>query len=67
MSFPHERENYRLMNEKVPSANIAFKEIYLNQMIQSSHLKLENKIYGSWSKRPSEGLFDFQDIVVFSK
>jgi len=67
MSFPHERENYRLMNEKVPSANIAFKEIYLNQMIQSSHLKLENKIYGSWSKRTCEGLFDFQDILVFSK
>jgi len=67
MSFPYERENYRLMNEKVPSANIAFKETYLNQMIKNSHLKLENKIYGSWSKRACEGLFDFQDILVFSK
>lgn len=67
MSFPYERENYRLMNEKVPSANIAFKETYLDQMMQNSHLKLENKIYGSWSKRTCEGLFDFQDILVFSK
>ncbi|MEO7977145.1 class I SAM-dependent methyltransferase [Flavobacterium sp.] len=67
INFPYTRENYRLMNEKVPSANIAFKETYLDEMIERSHLKLENKIYGRWSKRTCEGLFDFQDILVFKK
>jgi SAM-dependent methyltransferase len=67
INFPYERENYRLMNEKVPSANIAFKEIYIDKMIKVSGLKIENKIYGNWSKRTCEGLFDFQDILVFKK
>lgn len=67
INFPYERENYRLMNEKVPSANIAFDEKYIDKMIKISNLKLENKIYGNWSKRTCEGLFDFQDILVFKK
>ncbi|WP_269235153.1 class I SAM-dependent methyltransferase [Flavobacterium flavigenum] len=67
INFPYERENYRLMNEKVPSANIAFDEKYIDKMIKIADLKLENKIYGNWSKRTCEGLFDFQDILVFKK
>lgn len=67
INFPYERENYRLMNEKVPSANIAFKEAYIDKMIKGCGLKTENKIYGNWSKRTCEGLFDFQDILVFKK
>jgi SAM-dependent methyltransferase len=67
INFPYERENYRLMNQKVPSANIAFKETYIDKMIEVSSLKIENKIYGSWSKRTCEGLSDFQDILVFKK
>jgi ubiquinone/menaquinone biosynthesis C-methylase UbiE len=66
-SFPYQKENYRLMNEKVPSANIAFNETYLLDMIKSSNLKLENKIYGSWANRQNDDLFDFQDILVFKK
>lgn len=66
-SFPFNKENYRLMNEKVPSANIAFHEIYLNQMIETSKLTLKNKIYGNWSKRGDKALIDFQDILVFEK
>lgn len=67
INFPYERENFRLMNEKVPSANIAFNEKYIDKMIKIADLKLENKIYGNWSKRICEGLFDFQDILVFKK
>ena len=67
INFPYERENYRLMNEKVPSANIAFDQRYIHKMIKIAGLKLQNKIYGSWSKRTCEGLFDFQDILVFEK
>ncbi len=65
--FPFNKENYRLMNEKVPSANIAFHETYLSQMIQRSKLTLKNKIYGSWANRGTGSLFDFQDILVFEK
>lgn len=65
--FPFDKENYRLMNEKVPSANIAFKEIYISQMIERSKLKLKSKIYGSWANRGTDTLFDFQDILVFEK
>ncbi|OXA93735.1 hypothetical protein B0A62_12550 [Flavobacterium hydatis] len=65
--FPYKKEGYRLMNEKVPSANIAFNEEYLNKMVDLSNLKLENKIYGTWSKRGNQSLVDFQDILVLEK
>lgn len=65
--FPYQKENYRLMNEKVPSANIAFKEELLFEMIQTSQLKLENKIYGTWSNRAVNDLFDYQDILILKK
>ncbi|CAC9976851.1 MULTISPECIES: class I SAM-dependent methyltransferase [Flavobacterium] len=65
--FPYQKENYRLMNEKVPSANIAFKEELLFEMIQKSQLKLENKIYGTWSNRAVNDLFDYQDILILKK
>lgn len=65
--FPYQKENYRLMNEKVPSANIAFKEELLFEMIQTSQLELENKIYGTWSNRAVNDLFDYEDILILKK
>ncbi len=66
--FPFRKERFRLMNEKVPSANIAFEEKYIEQMLRDSNLKLENKIYGTWSKRIlKDQLKDFQDVLIFSK
>ena len=66
--FPFKKEGFRLMNKKVPSANIAFDEKYISKMIEDSNLNLENKIYGTWSKRTKDSPFvDFQDILVFSK
>jgi ubiquinone/menaquinone biosynthesis C-methylase UbiE len=65
--FPYKKEGYRIMNEKVPSANIAFNEEYLSQMIEISQLKLKNKIYGSWANRTDKSLFDFQDILILEK
>ena len=65
--FPYQKENYRLMNEKVPSANIAFKEELLFEMVKKSQLKLENKIYGTWSNRAVNDLFDYQDILILKK
>lgn len=65
--FLYQKENYRLMNEKVPSANIAFKEELLFEMVETSQLKLENKIYGTWSNRAVNDLFDYQDILILKK
>ncbi|WP_409417149.1 class I SAM-dependent methyltransferase [Flavobacterium sp. PS2] len=65
--FPFKKVGYRLMNQKVPSANIAFDEESLNKMVDLSNLKVENKIYGTWSKRGNKPLVDFQDILVFEK
>lgn len=66
-SFPFNKGNYRLMNEKVPSANIAFSEVYINEMIDISNLKLENKIYGHWANKATADLSDYQDILVLEK
>ncbi len=55
------------MSEKVTSANIAFKEEFLAQMLKNSSLKLENKIYGTWAGQSQKGLHDFQDILIFEK
>lgn len=65
--FSYGREGYRLMSEKVTSANIAFKEEFLAQMLKNSSLKLENKIYGTWAGQSQKGLHDFQDILIFEK
>lgn len=66
-SFPFDKGNYRLMNEKVPSANIAFSESYINQMIEAGNLKIKNKIYGRWANRATADLHDYQDILIFDK
>jgi ubiquinone/menaquinone biosynthesis C-methylase UbiE len=66
-NFQYKKENYRLMSEKVPSANIAFQEEYLLKMISISGLKLESKIYGSWANRQNADLFDYQDIFILEK
>ena len=55
------------MSKEVPSANIAFNETHINEMIEISHLKLKHKIYGTWANRANIDLFDFQDILVFEK
>lgn len=65
--FPYNKDGFRLMSKKVPSANIAFKEESLFEMLQKSDLELDKKIYGTWSGRGTESLLDFQDILVFSK
>ncbi|MDX6188486.1 class I SAM-dependent methyltransferase [Flavobacterium sp. Fl-318] len=66
-NFPYKEEGYRLMNQKVPSANIAFEEEYLLNMITQSNLKLKKKIYGSWANRQNKNLFDYQDILILEK
>lgn len=67
-SFPYKKNGFRLMNEKVPSANIAFKEENLTEMAKKSNLTIIKKINGSWkNSSEKEILHDFQDVIVFKK
>lgn len=56
------------MNEKVPSANIAFLENKLSEMFAAAGLHLAEKIDGNWKgNQPANQLRDFQYIFVLEK
>ena len=66
--FPYLKEGYRLMNEKVPSANIAFEKNNLIGMIEKSGLKIAQLIDGEWKGSQSDSkLRDFQDVFLLEK
>lgn len=67
-SFPYDHGQYRLMDEKVKSANVAYDEEYLfNTLIDRSRLSIVSVEYGSWSHRNSTSPIDFQDRVVLRR
>jgi len=66
--FPIEKNGFRLMNEKVSSANIAFEEDTLDQLIKNSGLHKINQVDGHWKiLKDKHRLNDFQDIVILKK
>lgn len=66
--FPFLKEGYRLMNEKVPSANIAFEDNNLKKMIHISGLEIAQQIDGEWKgTKTDDKLRDFQDVFVLQK
>jgi ubiquinone/menaquinone biosynthesis C-methylase UbiE len=66
--FPYLKDGYRLMNEKVTSANIAFSEEMLMKMIENSGLNVVQIIDGTWkNSSTTEKLQDFQDVFVLEK
>jgi len=64
--FPVDMGNYRLMNEKVKSANVAYQRDFLRRMIVNSKLTIHKEIEGYW-KGEKTGHNDFQDIIVLKK
>lgn len=68
-SFNIIKNNYRLMDEKVTSANIAFDEHYLhNTIINPSQFNIIYKSYGYWShEADAPNCEEYQDIVVVEK
>jgi SAM-dependent methyltransferase len=67
-NFTFQKDGFRLMNEKVPSANIAFSEIKLNEMLEIAGLIKTNQVNGFWkSKETTNNLQDFQDVIVLEK
>ena len=66
--FPHDYGHYRLMDENVKSANVAYEETYLQQnLIADAQLKLKAAYYGYWCGRPKLDTKDFQDILILEK
>ncbi len=66
--FPVDKGNYKLMSEKVESANIAIHKAELKAMAERSGLEILNIVDGFWKdevKSPSK--IEYQDMVVFRK
>ncbi len=66
--FPYDYGHYRLMDDKVKAANIAFKKEYLQEeLIAANNLKLKNLHLGWWSGRGRDKCESFQDIAIIKK
>lgn len=66
-SFPYDLGHYRLMDERVQSANVAFEEAYLHQQIQAAELTIKQTFYGYWCGRAKVQHKDFQDVMILVK
>lgn len=67
-NFPYKFNNYRLLDENVKEANIAYEEKYLMDiLLPKNKLKVDNIHYGWWSDKPRENCISYQDVVVLSK
>ncbi len=66
--FPFEYENYRLMSDKIKSANVAYDENYLkNNLIDKNNFHVHHLFYGSWRGLPKTECKEFQDVVILEK
>jgi SAM-dependent methyltransferase len=66
-TFPYDKGHYRLMDEQVQSANVAFQEADLMAFINEIGFEVESTHYGYWAGRPKETCKDFQDILILRK
>lgn len=69
-SFPFKKEGYRLMSEKVESANIAVEMKTLNKIMATNGLEIEDVVQGTWRDKSlsfDEVSRSFQDIVILEK
>ena len=65
--FPYDYGHYRLMDDAVKSANVAFDIPYLKEMAAKHGLKIVSINHGHWSELPKAECLNFQDIVIFEK
>jgi ubiquinone/menaquinone biosynthesis C-methylase UbiE len=65
-NFPVAKDGYRLMSDKVKSANIAISELKLEAMISASGLTKVTTVDGFW-KDKDKGKIEYQDILVLEK
>lgn len=65
--FPYDYGHYRLMDDKVRSANVAYEQPYLETFANKIGLKIKAFHPGFWSHQKKKDALDFQDIIVFEK
>lgn len=65
--FPYDYGHYRLMDDAVKSANVAFDIPYLKDLAAKHGLKIVSINHGHWSELPKGACLNFQDIVIFEK
>ncbi len=66
--FQYDHGTFRLMNEEVKSANVAYDEDHVfNTMIPPGKFKIESVEYGTWSTMQKGNPIAFQDRVVIAK
>lgn len=65
--FRHDYGRYRLFDEKVKAANVAFEEDFLNELVEKNGLSVASVHYGFWSGRPQKDCEDFQDFLILEK
>lgn len=66
-NFPYDHGHYRLMSERVKSANVAFEERYLKKIAEAAGLEVEHFFPGHWCGREVNDCKDFQDIMILKK
>ena len=66
--FPFDYINYRLMDNEVKSANVAYEKNYLNnELARKNGFKVRYLFEGSWRGLPKESCKEFQDLVILEK
>jgi hypothetical protein len=66
MSFPHERGDFRVMDEKLPEMNVAFEESFVRAAYDRAGMRVSMPIqWGAWCGRGDH--LSFQDVVIGEK
>ena len=65
--FKYNYGHYRLMDQKVKEANVAFQENYIFDLVRTKNWKIKKLHYGFWSHGIKNENTEFQDLVILSK
>lgn len=66
-NFPHDFGHYALMDAAVQSANVAFDEAFLAEIVAKSGLKIKQKVVGFWSHGERSTPKDsYQDVWILT-
>lgn len=65
--FPYQQGDYSLMSLDTKTANVAYKQEWIESVLKENGLKIEQMRFGFWSGRQKENFPDFQDIIIMKK
>ena len=66
--FKHDHGHYRLLDEQVKAANVAYEETFLKEtLLPEEQWKINYQFYGFWSGERAIEQPDFQDFVIVEK